>query len=328
MAVYLALDQAEIQNIVRVFSRLGELKSFEGVAAGSINTMYRLTTSEGDFYMRITRDRPLKDLVYEKDVLVHLASRHERLGFSAPRLLRSDAAGFFFPLDDHHMVMIFEALSGRELGVFELQDDHCRQIGAALARTHDVLDSFPARRKNPYGRDQVETWISALAATRLSAEVTQALEAAFSSLRRRESALRATVVHGDAFLNNTKWKRNNLASLFDWEMAGDDVALVDIAVALCAWCYERTANRFVKTRARALVDGYASVRALNDAERAQLHSETRLAALRFTVTRINDFEIGDAPAGPRQYLDYRDYLARYDALQEWGPDGFVEDIFS
>jgi len=119
VAVYVELDEGQQQSLAAVYSAsVGAVEAFEGVAAGSINTIYKVTASAGVFYLRITDARPMADLVYEKDVLVHLRSRNKALGFAVPELVATDGAGFFLPIDDRLCAMVFKELTGRELGVF------------------------------------------------------------------------------------------------------------------------------------------------------------------------------------------------------------------
>ena len=45
-----------------------------------------------------------------------------------------------------------------------------------------------------------------------------------------------------------------------------------------------------------------------------------MAALRFAVTRITDYEL--RPRGVVAFKDYRRFLRRLDAVEEWGREGW------
>ena len=86
----------------------------------------------------------------------------------------------------------------------------------------------------------------------------------------------------------------------------------DVAVALNAWCFKREADgSFNVTAARAFVAGYERRRPLTPAERHALPVLAPGAALRFFLTRLNDW--GATPEGalvrPKDPLEYERKLA-------------------
>ncbi len=326
MAVYIDLSEDQARLVCAMYEGCGDYVSHEGVAEGSINSVFRVVTDEGTFYLRVHEGRALSDLAYEKNLLFHLHARAPRLGdVVVPRLLKNAAQGFFFPLDEQRYCMLFEELPGRDLAVFEVGPDHVAQLGAFMARAHRALLTFVPRRPNPYGADVVRGWFAAFAAAGFDPALTARLRRDFDAIdeERRAMDVPTGVIHGDAFINNTKWSRGRLAAVFDWEMAGDDHLIYDLAVTLNAWAWRPTAHEFDPGLCQALIAAYEAVRPLAPAERAGLWAETRYAALRFCLSRIRDFELKDA-SGPRAYLDHRDYLRRLDALLEWTT--FVADV--
>jgi len=81
-------------------------------------------------------------------------------------------------------------------------------------------------------------------------------------------------------------------------------------VALNAWCFEPDGS-FNITSAQAFVAGYESRRRLSPQERAALPVLAWGAAMRFFLTRLNDW--GSTPAGalvrPKNPLEYERKLA-------------------
>jgi homoserine kinase type II len=343
VAVYTRLDEADLKHMLSIYP-VGELEEFEGVAAGSVNTMYRLKTSEGGYYLRVNENKSFGELVYEKNLLLHLGAKRGRLGgVKAPVLVENVIGGTFFPLKGR-WACLFEELPGRELAVFELLPSHTEQIGAFLARAHRALRSFRGGRKNPFGAPVLGRWFEdmerRLPDEALKARLRQSLVRAVSMRR----PLPRGVVHGDLFMNNTKWRRGELDAVFDWEMAGRDHLALDLAICLHAWCWRREQRSFDPPLCRALFAGYQSVRPLVPSERRGLFAEACLGALRFTFSRIRDFQLTGAPpldalrlelAAPdkaqkllaeettRDFLDYREYLERLDAVEALGPKGLA-----
>jgi homoserine kinase type II len=67
--------------------------------------------------------------------------------------------------------------------------------------------------------------------------------------------------------------------------------------------------------------GYEQVRPLSEAEREGLLAEGGFGALRFTITRITDYALRTASAGPRVVKDWRRFLKRFERLESLGQDG-------
>ncbi|HEY4223297.1 MAG TPA: homoserine kinase, partial [Myxococcota bacterium] len=122
--------------------------------------------------------------------------------------------------------------------------------------------------------------------------------------------------------DNTKWEAKTLVAAFDWEMAGRDHLVLDIAVCVHAWCWRSDERAYDADRCQALVAGYQSVRPLSPTEKRGLFVEAVFAAVRFTASRVRDFEVPRAGAPERSYLDYRDFAARLDAIEALGPKPF------
>lgn len=341
MAVYTRLDERQLKHMLSIYP-VGELEAFEGVAAGSINTMYRVRTSEGCYYLRVNENKTFRDLVYEKNLLLHLQQHAQRLGgVRVPVLVENVIGGTFFPVHGR-WACLFEELAGRELAVFELEPAHTRQIGAFLARAHRALRGFRGGRANPYGAPTLARWLDDARRRLKDESLNERLRASLSRALRARRPLPRGVVHGDLFMNNTKWRRGSLDAVFDWEMAGRDHLALDLAICLHAWCWRREQRSFDPSLCRGLLEGYESVRPLRASERRGLFVETCLGALRFTLSRIRDFQLTGTPPSDavrvdihapddvqtphaheatRDFLDYREYLERLDAVEALGRRG-------
>jgi homoserine kinase type II len=71
-----------------------------------------------------------------------------------------------------------------------------------------------------------------------------------------------------------------------------------------------------------MAQGYAAARPLPEGEAERLWEEGVYAALRFTITRITDFEL--RPRGVGVFKDYRRFLARGEAIAALGSRGLRE----
>ncbi len=350
MAVYTQLERGTLLQMLSIYD-VGDVRDYEGVAAGSINTSYRVTTDKGVWYLRINEGKSFRDLVYEKNLLLALAEAGGRLGaVKTPVVVENVIGGHFFPVQKR-WACLFEELKGRELAVFELAPEHTRQVGAFLARAHLLLRGYHGGRRNPFSAHTVARWIDDVGRRWREQTVARRLARHFTRVMAARRPLPRGVIHGDLFRNNTKWRRGELDAVFDWEMAGRDQLALDVGICLNAWCYRRETGAFDDELCRALLEGYGRVRPFAPSERRGLYTEACLAALRFTLSRVRDFEIdgkppddaapvqlhapdasageGVRPATPaageraqRDFLDYREYEARLDALFAMGARRF------
>ena len=327
MAVYTTLDDGFLRAMVSVYDDEAELVRAEGVLAGSINTTYRVETDRGVWFVRVNEGKSTDDVCAERDVLRALQAAPLG-GVVAPAILQTRVGGSFYLVTRREgrpvWATVFAELPGRDVAVFELTAEHTAQVGRFLARAHLALRGLALRRSNPFGLPVVTRWVDELERHPVTAEVARRLRASLERVRAARRLLPRGVIHGDLFPNNTKWKQRALCAVFDWEMAGVDHLALDLGVALCAWCFGPTTRVFERELCRAMVQGYQDVRPLQPSERRGLWEETRLAALRFTASRVRDFELPrpERDGAARDRLDYRDFLARLDALEAMGRRGF------
>ena len=95
-------------------------------------------------------------------------------------------------------------------------------------------------------------------------------------------------------------------------------------VTVLAWCVGDDLDARLATALRA---GYESVRPLTDAETKALCAEGSFGAMRFAITRITDYAMRTAAAGPRSVKDWRRFMMRFEKLQALGPAG-VRDLLA
>jgi homoserine kinase type II len=230
--------------------------------------------------------------------------------------------------------------------VFELTPSHAEQLGAFLGRAHLCLRKHRGGRKNPYGLPVMLRWLADIDARSDEPDLVAWLRDRMRWVARDRRPLPRGVIHGDLFMNNTKWRQGELFAVFDWEMAGPDHLALDLGICLNAWCFKRDAREFDEELCAALLRGYRGVRELRPSELRGLYRETVLGALRFTLSRIRDFHLaGGEPAGAtpvdiatpaderavapaeepvRDFLDYREYRDRVEALWSMGARTFQE----
>ncbi|HEY8207578.1 MAG TPA: homoserine kinase [Myxococcaceae bacterium] len=321
MALYAALTDEDFRAVCAEFT-LGDFTSATGIPQGSINTNYFLHTSTGRSFLRYTTVRSDADLRFEAALLLLL---HES-GFPAPHLHLTRSGESFLPMAGGH-VSVFGYLPGEELTRDRLTTDHCERLGAELAKLHRVGQALVGDRANPYGPPLVRRWLEELARhpdeelRGIARECGDHLD-----LVERTSGLTPRgVIHADLFMDNVKWLGDRVSAFFDFEMACRDELVLDIAITLNAWCFDR---EYKPDLCRALLRGYQDVRKLSAGERARLYQQALFGAVRYTASRIRDFHLSPLPPERLFRKDFRTYLARVRALDAMRPAGFEDLLFT
>ncbi|MFD0915939.1 homoserine kinase [Pseudahrensia aquimaris] len=290
MAVYTQVSDAQLAAFLGQYD-IGRLVSCKGIAEGVENSNFLLQTEQGMFILTLYEKRvAAHDLPFFIGLMDHLAHK----GFVCPlpvRMKNGDALGEL----SGRPAAIVTFLEG--MGVKEPSADHCRMAGETLARLHLAGEEFAIRRKNaldPSGwrplaqnagarADAVEPGLAALIAD----------EMAFHDAH-WPTDLPTGVIHADFFKDNVFFLNDALSGVIDFYFACNDMFAYDLAITVNAWCFDG-ALRFESDKAKAMIEGYQSVRMLGDAEKLAFGTLCRGAALRFLLTRLNDWL--DVPTG-------------------------------
>ena len=98
-----------------------------------------------------------------------------------------------------------------------------------------------------------------------------------------------SVIHADLFPDNVLMMGHEVSGLIDFYFACNDITAYDLAVTHAAWCFDNEGRGFRPEIGSALIAGYESVRPLSHDERAALPVLARGAAMRFMMTRAEDW---------------------------------------
>ena len=192
-----------------------------------------------------------------------------------------------------------------------------RIVGEKLAEVHRATAKFDESRPGRFRIEDLRVRLERIAGASdpaLRAMAPLIAERLDRAERARDPDLPRGIIHGDLFRDNVLWENGELSALLDFESACDGSWVYDLMVTVLAWCYGSDLDEQL---VRAMFAGYRGVRALSSAELAALSTEGRIAALRFTVTRITDFAMRQG-VGDRVVKDYRRFWARHERLDELG----------
>ena len=320
MAVYTEVPDDALAAFVADYD-IGTLTSCKGIAEGVENSNYLLTTDCGRYILTLYEKRVAKgDLPFFLGLMEHLAAA----GLSCPT-----------PLRDRHGAMLRD-LAGRPaalvtflegLSLKRPQVRHCAGLGVALATLHRAGSGFAMRRPNSLAltgwrdlaaklggdADQVSPGLHKLIADELTL-----LDA------RWPRDLPAGIIHADLFPNNVFFMGDRLSGLIDFYFACNDFLAYDVAICLCAWCFEDDGS-FNITKGQGLLTAYAAARPMSPAELAALPLLARGAALRFLLTRAYDWLHTPQSAlvkrlDPNEYVRKLRFLQKVSHVRELGLD--------
>ncbi|MBC6717011.1 homoserine kinase [Aurantimonas sp. DM33-3] len=284
MAVYTDVSEPQLADFIGAYD-IGELLSYKGIAEGVENSNFLLRTTAGTYILTLYEKRVNpSDLPFFVGLMEHLAER----GLSCPLPVHTRAGESLGELSGRPAA-IFTFLEG--MWTRRPAPQHCRAVGEALAGMHGKAADFPLHRRNGLAvadwrplfescGDRVDGIEAGLAAE-IGAEL-DFVEANWPA------DLPTGVIHADLFPDNVFFLSGELSGLIDFYFACNDLLAYDLAIAVCAWCFEQDGS-FNITKGRALIGGYASVRPLSAAELAALPVLCRGAALRFLLTRLYDW---------------------------------------
>lgn len=272
MSVYTTVGRAELAAWLQPLG-LGELIDHAGIAAGMQNSNYFVTTAAGRFVLTLFEHLDPAAL----DFYLALQDRLAHSGLPCPQPL-ADPQGRRWRVLAGKPAALLSCLPGA--AAEQVSVEQCRVVGALLARLHlaaaDMADALP----NPCGaawRQRVGE--SLLPLVDAEEGLLLADELAFLSAQ-DWSALPRGVIHADLFRDNVLWDASGqLSGVLDFYFAGEDAWLFDLAVVANDWCADEAALA-------ALVDGYAGIRPLLEAERQAWPAMRRAAALRFWLLRL------------------------------------------
>ncbi|MEP4769025.1 MAG: homoserine kinase [Roseibium sp.] len=284
MAVYTEVTDEELNGFIGTYD-IGSLLSFKGIAEGVENSNFLVHTEKAYFILTLYEKRVNPDdLPYFLNLLQHLSAK----GLSCPQPVPSKDNKFLGTLAGRPAALV-TFLDG--MWVKRPKPLHCAELGKAMAELHLAGMEYNGTRKNAL---DVAGWRPLFeqcdgrsddVVSGLGSEIKNELDYLETNW---PTDLPHGVIHADLFPDNVFFLGDNLSGLIDFYFACNDAFAYDIAICLNAWCFEPDLS-FNVTKARALLNGYTSVRPLTDAEHAALPTLSRGAALRFLLTRLYDW---------------------------------------
>lgn len=303
MSVYTALSENEFSEILKLYD-LGDFIHAEGIHAGIENTNYFLNTSKGAYVFTVFEKINKQDLAFYMPLLQKLSAA----GIACPQPIINKQNQVINFIKNKPYVIV-SRLQGTN--ILHASPKHCAIIATALAQLHTTPLTSSQQMVNRRGQTWREQTASALSA-QLAAADSELLQQEISCYRSfDDSELPKGIIHADLFKDNVIFNNDQLSGIIDFYDACYDCYLYDIAITVNDWCTDKN-GEIIKENIEAFLNGYQSIRTLTNAEKIAWPIMLRIAAMRFWLSRLEDFFLqreGDLtqrknPATYRQILQH------------------------
>lgn len=313
MAHYTVLDREKIESILAHYP-VGGLVAFDPLDGGLANSSVRVETASGTYVLSVCDEKDMDEIFRLCAVLQCLAD-HD---FPTTRVVAANGGALYIeyqgkPVYLKHFIagQVIAALDKRQLF----------QVGSALARLHQIPPPTELSERFSYGIECFDElshvasaasyhgWLSSCGA-RIKAACTGALPRGF--------------VHGDLFFDNMLFEGGTLTALLDFEEACHYYRVFDIGMAAVGCCAPE--GRFSLELTAALVNGYQSVRQLEQAEREVLQLQVEYGAAATSFWRYRQYNVRNPDREMMNHYKVMQDLAMQ--VQAVDPDVFLGTLFS
>ena len=286
MAVYTKIDRDKMQKILSSYD-LGKLDQFVGIEEGIENTNYFLSTEKKKFILTIYEKRvKSEDLPFFSDLMSTL----NKLNFKCPAPILNKQNKTITDFEGKKL-MIVSFLEGKAKK--DLSPLNCRSIGVEVAKMHKLTKDLKLRRENDLS---VKSWRGLFDSvkgkcSKIHKDLPKLIEENLKDVEKNwPKNLPRGIIHADLFHDNIFFLQDEFSGIIDFYFSCEDFFAFEIAICFNALCFDGLKENlsFNVTKAKNFIDGYTSIRKLNEEEKKYIKVLSQGAALRFLLTRVFD----------------------------------------
>ena len=280
MAVYTSINSSDLNDWIEKFN-FKDLVNFKGISSGVTNSNYLIQMAHSNYILTIFEHNNIEELPFYIDLMTYLAKEN----FLCPRPIENKNGQALGLLKEKPALMV-SFLDGKEKVIRSPKS--CYLVGQYLAKLHLTANNFPQLNKNTRGLDWVSDMYLNLKKY-LSLEDQGILELEINYHKEMDKVeLPEGIIHGDLFKDNVLFLNDKVSGFIDFYYACNEKFIYDIAIAINDWCIDQD-RQINKSMFLEFIKGYRSERKLTDNEQEYLNVALRLAALRFWLSRLEDF---------------------------------------
>ena len=280
MAVYTSITSNDLSDWFKKFN-VKDFIDFKGISSGVTNSNYVIFMPYSKCILTIFEHNNIEELPFYVDLMTYLTKKN----FLCPKPIENNSGQALALLKEKPALMV-SFLDGKEIAIRDSRS--CYSVGQYLARLHLATNNFPQSNKNTRGLDWMTVTHLNLKKY-LSIEDQKIIELEINYHKEIDKVeLPEGIIHGDLFIDNVLFLNDKVSGFIDFYYACNERFIYDIAIAINDWCIDED-GKINKTMYLEFIKGYKSERVLTDNEQDYMNVALRLAALRFWLSRLDDF---------------------------------------
>ena len=237
---------------------IGDVIKYQKMPQGFANRNYKITTSKGNYLIRINVQQDLSSINYEIRVLREL----KQIDFStAYPIIRKDG-GCITELDTENVV-IYDFIEG---AIPRINAKTVEEIASASARLNSIPNWQNFEKKNSINIDNCFDLIKKFNSAKH--KYPKIFEYFIEQTKFLEKYLRSSVpqglIHADIFPDNTIFNGDKLAAIIDFEDVCTDDLIFEMGMAINGFCFIN--NELNDRLLKVFISNYNKVRPLSKTE--------------------------------------------------------------
>ena len=287
MAVYTKLSEIELKDFFKKYN-LGKVINYKEIKEGIENTNYFIETENGKFILTLYEKRvDEKDLPFFISLMKNLFDKK----FFSPEPIINKNGSYISEVSGKKAAVV-SFLQGKAKRVLTPSD--CNQVGLNAAKLHMITKNLTGKRKNKLSVDSWREIYSKIKkdCSKIHLNLSDIIEKNLDDIEKNwPQNIPSGIIHADLFPDNIFFKNNKLSGIIDFYFSCHDYYAFEIAVCLNALCFDGINQNlsFNVTKAKKFINGYSSIRKLQEDEKKSLKILCQGAAIRFLLTRVFDY---------------------------------------
>ena len=286
MAVYTKINKKDISYINKIFNNKKFL-SFKGIKKGIENTNYLLKSKNKKFILTIFEKRVSKK---EIPFFMKLMDKLNDSKINCPKPLKNKDGKYLIKLKNK-TACIVTFLQGKDKKALNLKN--CYDVGKAIAQMHLSTNKIKLFRKNSMCVKNLNPLLKSIKfKSKKFSNIDKFLKINFDDIKKKwPEKLPKGIIHGDLFVDNIFFKKNELSGIIDFYFAANDYFMYEIAICINALCFDKINEKFKinKSKIKNLIKGYENIKKISLKEKNSLNILCRGAAMRYLLTRLYDY---------------------------------------